>query len=469
LDEREAVCLDSTLREICSFAEAVSARELTAAQEDAMALRVLDAVGCALAAARAPDVERACAAVLAMGGGRQSGVILREPSSADRAAFLNGFMVRYLDFNDTYLSLEPCHPSDLVSTALAVGEAEGRSGRQALRALAAGYHVLCALCDAASLRARGWDHVTYGTAAAAVTAGMLLGLEGERLGNAVSLAVVPHVALRQTRAGRLSNWKGAAFANSARNAVFAAYLAAGGVTGPDAPFEGVFGFAPLVSGPLGLRLEPERDRTADTYIKLHPVEYHAQAAVELALELRGRLGTFAPGAEGARSVSRVAEEVEIGTYRAAVDIIADTPDKWAPATRETADHSLPFLVALALCHGRVGAEDIERGMADPAVLDLLRRTRVVEEPAMTARYPRTLPVRIDVRAGGRREAGELEAPLGHVTRPAPADAVRGKFRANAAPVLGEAAAAAWEERFLGIAGRADLGGVCALDPPGGGV
>src|SRR5438094_5750650 len=173
-----------------------------------------------------------------LGGGR---------SSSEWATFVNGLLIRYLDYNDTYLSLEPAHPSDNLAAVLSVGETAGATGQDLITAAVLAYEVQCRLCDAASLRKHGWDHVTYGAISSAIAACKLLRLDAVRTKHALGLAGVCNVALRQTRAGELSMWKGCAFANAARNGVFAALLAAEGLTGPAPIFEGEVGFFRLVS------------------------------------------------------------------------------------------------------------------------------------------------------------------------------------------------------------------------------
>src|SRR5262249_7478463 len=188
---------------------------------------LLDAFACAAGALGepAPDIARRVAASMQghpggalLGGGR---------SSADWAAFANGVHIRYLDCNDTYLSLEPAHPSDNWAAVMAVGEQVGADGRAWIAAAAVAYEVQCRLCDAASIRARGWDHTTYGSLSSSLAAARLLGLSHEQSVHALGIAGTTGTALRLTRAGELSMWKGCAFAHAARNGVFAAPLALG--------------------------------------------------------------------------------------------------------------------------------------------------------------------------------------------------------------------------------------------------
>src|SRR5918996_86174 len=215
--------------------------------------RVIDSLGCALGAWKAQPfviARKVAADFSAKNGSRIIGTDHKTPP--DWAAFANGCGIRYFDFNDTYLSKEPAHPSDNISAALAVAESVGADGREFITAIALAYEVQCRLCDAASIRARGWDHTTYGSLSSALAASTLLGLSHDQAVHALGIAGTTGTALRLTRAGELSMWKGCAFAHAARNGVFAALLAREGMTGPAPLFEGDMGFWQQVSGPFEL-------------------------------------------------------------------------------------------------------------------------------------------------------------------------------------------------------------------------
>ena len=215
--------------------------------------RLLDSLGCAFGAWNAPPCR--IARKLAQSVKLAHGATLWGTSHKtvpDLATFANGALVRYLDFNDTYLAKEPAHPSDNIAAVLAVGEAARASGQLVIQAIALAYEVQCRLCDAASLRLRGWDHVTYGPFSSALAAAKVMKLSKAKTLQAINLAGVANIALRQTRVGDLSMWKACAFSNAARNGVFAAMLARQGMTGPAPIFEGEKGFMNLVSGPFDL-------------------------------------------------------------------------------------------------------------------------------------------------------------------------------------------------------------------------
>src|SRR5690348_11842555 len=201
--------------------------------------RVIDSLGCALGAwKQEPFViaRRVAGDFSAKHGSTIFGTDHKAPP--DWAAFDNGCGIRYFDFNDTYLSKEPAHPSDNISAALAVAESVEATGKELIIAIALAYEVQCRFCDAASIRARGWDHVTYGAFSTALAAAKLMKLDLEKTRQAVNIAGVGCPSMRQARVGELSHWKGVAFADSARRGVYSALLARAGMTGPAPIFEG---------------------------------------------------------------------------------------------------------------------------------------------------------------------------------------------------------------------------------------
>ncbi len=423
---------DRYSRLLAGYAAAISPDALPAETVREVKRRLLDSFGVALAGFEEPSAAAA----------RSYATSYREPSgatiwgtshrsNAEAAGFANGVAVRCLDFNDTYLSKEPLHPSDAIPALVALAERHGRPARDLIAAIAVAYEVSITLCDAASLRTHGWDHVNYIGIGVACGAGALLGLQPEQIEHAIAIASIPHAAMRQTRAGELSMWKGAAAANAARNAVFAVHVAASGMTGPNEPFEGEMGFVAQMLGgetfeeEIMWRLEANAPptRILDTYIKYWPVEYHAQSAVDAALQFpAGFLG----GPDDIKSV-------EIDTFDAAYQIIAKDPERWDPKTRETADHSLQYIVVAALLDGEVTQRtfDSER-IRDPRTLDILQnRTTVREDLELTAGYPEGIPNRITVTTtSGDKRVREVRSPRGHARNPMTDEEVVAKYKAN---------------------------------------
>lgn len=412
--------------------------------------RVIDSLGCALGAWNAPPCR--IARQLAQSIEMTRGAIVwgtGHRTLPDLATFVNGGLVRYLDFNDTYLAKEPAHPSDNIAPVIAAGEVSHASGKRVIQAIALAYEIQCRLCDAAALRPRGWDHVTYGAFSTALGVAKVMKLSEEQTLHALNLAGVANIALRQTRVGDLSMWKACAFSNTARNGVFAAMLAQLGMTGPSPIFEGEKGFMKLVSGPLELPPFPGElgalraisgsqstpFKILETYIKRYPVEYHAQTAVEATLAIREDLLKT----EGVDAVADIAD-IEVGSYDVAIEIIGRDPEKWRPRTRETADHSFPYCVAVALLDGKVTLRSFDPSrVADPVLHRLMQKVRVVPLTEFVDRYPESMPTRITVTSGsGKTYMTQTDVPSGHPRNPLSDREVEEKFRSLAAGILGQA-------------------------------
>jgi len=419
--------------------------------------RLIDALGCTLGARRAdtPRAAERVASRLAADPGATT--LYGSRTSPDMAAFVNGILIRYLDFNDTYLSKEPAHPSDNLAAVLAAGEMSGSAGTELISAAVVAYEVQCRLADAWSIRSQGWDHVCYGAFSTALGAGKLLGLDVPSLVHAQGISGVAHMAMCQTRAGELSMWKGAAFANASRNGVLAAMLAAEGMTGPAPIFEGEMGFfAEVAHGEFDLPDLGGRRGAGymlpRTYIKNWPAEYHSQSAIDAALQIREQIGDPAS-----------IDHVLIETFDVAVEIIAD-PEKWHPKTRETADHSLPYCVAVALQDGKVGLEQFsEDRIGDPTLLDLVSRVEVKSDAGLSDRYPASTPNRIKVTTrSGESVAREVEFPRGHSGNPMTDDEVEDKFRRLADGEMAPDRQAEVLRRVWALEAETDLGSLVAL-------
>lgn len=342
------------------------------------------------------------------------------PLPVEAASFVNGIAVRYLDFNDIYLSKEAMHPSDNLAVALALAEALGRDGRALLIAAMRGYEVHCRLADTLSTRKGGWDNVVLGAMAASVIAGSLLELDVERQAHAINLAAIGNVALMQTRVGTLSMWKAAAAANAARAGLFAALLASEGITGPNHALDGTHGLFARVTGvPEHAVFDGARGdlHLMHTHLKAYPSQYFTQTAIDAALLIRPQVCL-----ESVR-------HIRVSTFEFGRVAAADSPDKWHPATRETADHSMPFCIAVALLDGAVGEAQFEsRRIVAADAHALMSMIEVVEDRDFTRAYPSRIPTRIVVeRADGDPVEATVEYPRGHSRNPMTRAQVEAKY------------------------------------------
>lgn len=412
---------------LAAYAAEVTYSDLDEETIERVSDRVIDSLACAYAAMDDPPVQATLAWADRKDGETPASIIGGGSASVDAAAMANGTLIRYLDWNDTYLSLEPGHPSDNLGAVLSVADALGSSGEETALATALAYEIQCRLCDGASLRANGFDHVNYGLVSATLAVGKLMELDESQLAHAVRLALNAHVALRQARAGELSEWKGMAFANVSRNAVVSAELAREGIEGPAPIFEGKFGFFSQVAGEFDLDIDSFGGRDGDwkineTYVKFYPVEYHAQAAVNCALALREK-HDIDPEA---------IERIENESYEAGVSIIAGDDEKWRPETRETADHSMPYCIARAFLDGDVTISSFApEKLRATETRDLMDKITVEENDEFTERYGESFPHRMVVHTTEGRYEHTVEYPKGHPEHPLTDEELAAKFETGA--------------------------------------
>jgi 2-methylcitrate dehydratase len=409
-------------RKIAEYANSVSYEDLDFDVIKEAERRIVDSIGVSFAALDATPVRIARSMATSSESKDQASVLgSRTKTSAELAAFANGSAVRYLDFNDTYLSKEAIHPSDNIPALLAVAETEGRSGKDAILGIVLAYDVACALADASSIRDRGWDHVTYIAISSAVGAGRIMLLNVEQLVQAINLAATPNVALRQTRAGELSMWKGCAAANATRNGVFAALLAKHGMTGPSPVFEGEKGFFKQVSGEFEIDLGGPH-RLPKTHVKNYPVEYHSMSAVDAVLEIKRKVA------------SDDVKELDIDTFTVGWQIIAKDPEKWRPKTKETADHSLLYIVDRAFVDGYIWLDSYDATkIQDEDVTRLLKVTKVRVNPSYDLLYPDAVPSRVTARFKDGTESAEVVYPKGHYKNPLTDEEIESKYLRLGAP------------------------------------
>jgi 2-methylcitrate dehydratase len=419
----------SRVEELARFVCRSRWEQISQPAREQLALRVLDSLGVALGALDGEPVAMVREQVREFGGAPLCTLIGAGKSAPDRAAFYNGALVRYLDFNDSYLAPgETCHPSDNLAPVLAAAEYAHADGRTLLTALAVVYQVQNRLSEVAPVRAKGFDHTTQGAYAVAAGVARALGLDERRTANAIAIAGTSLNALRVTRTGELSHWKGLAYPAAAFGATHAAFLAMRGVTGPREVFEGNKGFIEAIVGPFEIDWAGEDlESVRRTILKRYNAEIHSQSAIEALLELRAEHGLT--GAQ--------VQRIELDTFQVAFDIIGggEEGDKQRVSSKEEADHSLPYLLAVALLDGQVLPEQYlpERIAADD-VQELLRRVEVRPDPKLSRRFPREHGARVQLRLrDGRTLEREQHDYEGFQTRPMGWDAVAAKFDRLAGP------------------------------------
>lgn len=373
---------------LARFTGRMAYADLSAAAEQQLKIRVLDSLGCAIGALDGEPVRALRSQIDEFGGHGSCTLIGGGHTAPDRAALYNTALVRYLDFMDAFLAKgETCHPSDNVGAVLAAAEYAGASGREFLIALAVAYQTQCRLVAAGPIMGKGFDHTTQLAFSIAAGASKALGLDVERTAQALAIAGAGAPVLAIVRASPMSHWKGLASSSAALAAVHATFLAARGVTGPLAVLEGAHGYMEA----LGERFEVDWDAedlelVTRTEVKRYNAEIHSQAAIEGLLELREREAI----------VPEAVEQIDVEIFMTAYEIIGGGAygDRTHVENKEQADHSLPYLLAVASIDGEVSPRQFaaERIRRDD-VQALLRRVRV--RPGVHITRPQVLVEQVD--------------------------------------------------------------------------
>jgi 2-methylcitrate dehydratase len=446
--------MDEITTAIAGFAATLSFERLPAAVVHEAKRHLLDTLACAVGGYGCDAAEMGRRIASGAAPTRHPGRMLgqRQRASAESAAFVNGALVRYLDFNDT---VHGGHPSDSLGGILALADAAGADGKRLLTAMVVAYETAARLIAATRLRERGWDQGFAIGIAAAAGLGHLLRLPEERIAHAVAIATVANVPLRVTRAGELSKWKGAATAFACRNAVFATQLAAEGMTGPEAAFTGRHGVFEQLTGEISLKPFGDEFLTPAIGLKFWPVENSAQSAVWAALELREAMPLAAIAG------------IDVAATWAAWHEIGSEPAKWDPKTRETADHSLPYIFARALVDdGITVAAFDEKSYLDPNLRPLMQKIRVLHEKSFDEGYPATVRMRVTATSNaGTTQIIDIVDPRGHWRNPMSDDEVARKFRGTAEPVLPAAKIAAALDMVWSLERAATMGPLFDLLEP----
>jgi 2-methylcitrate dehydratase len=417
------------VEQLAAFVARASHDALSTAARQALKLRVLDSLGCAIGALGSAPIAALRAQIDELGGNPLASLIGGSRTALDRAALYNSALIRYLDFNDSFLAPgETCHPSDNLGAVLAASEHARARGSDLLAALAVAYQIQCRLSEVAPVRAKGFDHTTQLAYAVAAGAAKALGLPAAQIAHAIAISGTAQNPLRVTRTGELSNWKGLAAPHAAFVGTHAALLARHGITGPREVFEGNKGFANAIAGRFEIDWAREDlEAVTRTIVKRYNAEIHSQSVLDGILELRREL----------RIIPEAVARIDVDVFDVAYRIIGggEEGDKRAVSTKEDADHSLPYLVAIALLDGDVmPAQYAADRIARRDVQALLRRVAIRPAADLSARFPAEMPCRIAVQlVDGRVLRIERRDYAGFTTRPMTWDQAVAKFERLAAP------------------------------------
>ncbi|WP_166462668.1 MmgE/PrpD family protein [Amycolatopsis acidicola] len=413
--------MDQLLGSLVDFVCEVDHKTLGSGAVSRAVRHTLDTIGCGAGGFHSRPVEIARGMATGVSGPVQAS-LYGSPNRVlvDVAAFANISANRNLDFNDFGLS---GHPSDMIGGLFAMAEASCATGADLVCAVYLAYEIATALAEASPLSESGWDQGLYCSLGAAAGMAKLRGLDREQVANALALAIVPSVPLRATRSGELSEWKGSATAHAIMTASFAVRLAERGMTGPAEPFEGKDGLFERALPPFQVELGGEGPSGIErATLKRYPACYWGQTGIDAMLALRPRV-----------DVAQV-ERIDVATCHSSWWVTAggcgDADAKWHPRTRESADHSLPYMLAAALVDGKVTDDSFsDERRADPALAAVVGRVRVVEDAELTARSDRDrCPTDVTlVLADGRQVNEVCDVPRGHPANPMTDVEVREKF------------------------------------------
>jgi 2-methylcitrate dehydratase len=430
--------MDKITDQLVEFSRAFSIDDVTPRGRQFGLRHLVDAIACSVAGYCTESAQAAVQVARATTAARPATVFGAAYSSAPGyAAMANAVMIRGLDWNDGMLAIGGGHPSDMIPGVIAVGESVGASGRDVLEGVILAYEILGAIGNVANSHPRGWDQGLFMGPAIALAAGRLAGLTPEQLGHAVSLSIVPLAPLLVTRRGALSMWKGAATSVAVMHAINAITLAREGMTGPGEPFSGTAGVFDQLTGPFDLKLpaEPGGSWVVEiSHMKQFPAESHGQALLALVPELREW-----------SSVADI-ESIEIDAYLDLYNAIGRDRQAWDPHNRESADHSLPYLLAVALVDGDIDLNSFtpER-IADPALRPVMEKVTIREDTEFSAQYRREgmelagsprARIRLRRRDGAQFER-EVTYPKGHSRNPMTDADVDTKFVSAARGVVSD--------------------------------
>lgn len=412
-----------------------------------------DSVGCALGGSQTEDAHILLAHHKAMHGERPDPgsspctcFVTGYKTNPVDAAFLNNHMVRAMDFNDIYWKADPSHPSDIICGPLAICEMNGLSGRDLIVATIVAYELEMRLVEIGrpGVREYGWHHATLTGFAAPFAAGKALGLNEAQLVNAAGICASRTGSLGAVTAGKLTMMKNTVDPWATRMGVESALLAARGYTGPEHIFDGkeglfhVFGHSHHAGKPCSFDAEgltrdlpkspSDHYRIIDCGMKSFPIEALSHAPLSAMMKIVK---------EHAINPDEVTE-IKVEVIARAADILGD-PHKYRPTSRETADHSLPYSLAVGLVDGKVTPLQFEdERVKDPALIPIMDKVKVVANQEFEARFPEFQPSRVTISLrNGTSHVRQVDVPKGDPRDPMTRDEIKVKFDALGAGVIGQ--------------------------------
>ncbi len=395
---------------------------------------LLDSVGCALAATKNEDMQAMYRFTEKLGGTPEATIIgTGDKTNAPNATLMNCLLTRALDYNDIYWENDPAHPSDIIGAALAAAEANGKNGRDALIAIVIAYELNLRWCHAAEpgVREVGWHHATLTQFVSPLAAGRMYDLDINQMVAAVGISGSSHFTLGGVVAGHLTNMKNTADPLASQAGVIAAMMAQEGYEGPVEVIEGKEGLIEVLSN---VNWRPDRllkDLGEDFMItqggyKAFPTEALTHQPISAALQV----------CHEHNIVAEDVAEILVETTTRGADILSD-PSKFAPKTKETADHSLPYVIAAAVADGAVLPSSFsDEKLRDARILGLLAKINVIADPDIDALFPKIKRARVSITTlEGNTHTAQVDYAKGSPQNPLSDEELIAKFRANAEGIV----------------------------------
>lgn len=426
-----------TSKAIAEYALSVSQSDLSSDAVESVRQLLFDSIGCCLGAYASPPSKHLRSTYGGMADGNATVFGSGTKTRVEYAALINATMVRYLDYNDTYISEgRACHPSDHIPALISVAEAEDATGEELVEAIAVAYEIQGLALDTGVMWDNDYDYVSWGAYSTAAAAGKLMDLSNEELVNALGIAGSSNLALSISRKGDVSMWKGVAHPFASHNAIQACQMASAGLTGPNAVFEGPGGLFEVAAGreltidALGGH-KGERFRVTRSHMKPFPCGYYMQPMITGVRDLMDEHVIDPDGIE----------TIDIETFSEAATILGGE-EKWSTQlTRESADHSIPYTTALAIIYGDVSPYHYdEEYRTDPKLHNLMDRVRVRESESMNtaaAKQPDSTPSVIRMTVNGTTYETRVDYAPGHAKNPFSTEVLEDKVRELVTPLLTE--------------------------------
>jgi 2-methylcitrate dehydratase len=421
--------MDALSKRMADFALGLSYKDIPEPARNEAKRFLLDSLGCALAAVQNEDMQAMYRFTKKLGGTEEATVIgVDWRTNAPNAALMNGLLIRALDYNDIYWIQDPSHPSDLLGTALAAAEVNPCNGQDLITAIVLAYELEMRWCHAAhpGIREVGWHHATLTQFVSPLVAGKLYQLDIDQMIAALGISGSSHFTLGGVVAGHLTNMKNTADPLAAQAGVYAALMAREGYSGPIEVMEGKEGLFEVLSNvrweseELYKGLGEEFLITTCSY-KAFPTEALTHQPISAVLHLR----------EEHQIAPSTIDEILVETTTRGADILSD-PSKYQPDTKETADHSLPYVIAAAAADGQVLPESFDdEKLFDPMIRELLPKIKVVADQEIDNLFPQVKRARVSIKLeDGQSFQHQTDIAKGDPADPMSDADLEAKFHAN---------------------------------------